>query len=311
MASVCIGPMWRRFTLVAALAACKYSAPDSPGTMPGDDDDMPGPDSAVPVDVAPLGEWGPPVALDGLNSAQNDDDPTLTGDLLEIYFASTRTPQSADEDIYFATRTSTNEPFGPPDLVPVVNTQFFESNVEISRDGLTLVFSSDRGGNADLYMARRDDRNSPWSEPALIPGVNDPVGGEWGAVITDDLLHIVWCSDRSGNEAIYRADRASAGVDFGAAAMITELDTAANECDAQLPDANTIYFTRSMGNAADLDIFEASNDGSAFAAPVRLTALATAGRDGDPWVSADQRTMVFASNRGTGAGPDDLYITTR
>jgi hypothetical protein len=90
------------------------------------------------------------------------------------------------------------------------------------------------------------------------------------------------------------------------------LDTTEHECDAMLPDAQTIYFTRSMGSMTDLDLFFAKRGAGEFGAPTSVNVLNTPGRDGDPWVSADQRTIFFASNRAGGDGtPDDIYFSTR
>src|SRR5688500_4343144 len=47
-------------------------------------EDSPEPDAFV------LGPWGTPVALAELNTADVEGDPTMTTDLLEIYFASNR-----------------------------------------------------------------------------------------------------------------------------------------------------------------------------------------------------------------------------
>ena len=298
----------RWLAILAIVSACKF---DPPGAASADD--AAGPDDAAKqldsLDAFVLGDWGTPTLVAELNSLQNDDDPTLTGDLLEIYFASTRLPDSADEDIYVATRASVATAFGTPVLEATLSSIAFDSNVDISADGLTIVFSSNRlGGIGDLFFSERAARGSPWSNPALLPGANS-AGGEWGAVLSPDLLKIVECSDRAGNEALYAAERASSGVAFGAPVQIAGLDTIEQECDGMLADPDTLYFTRGQ-SAAAIDLYVAKRNGAAFDHVTPITVLNTAGRDGDPWVSADQRTLFFASNR-AGLGPDDIYISTR
>jgi hypothetical protein len=296
----------RWLAVVAIVSACKF-VPPSGGIDGTADDDAPGDDAKLP-DAFVLGDWGTPVPVVELNSMENDDDPTLPADMLEIYFASTRLPQSPDEDIYFATRATVNERFGAPQLSNELSSNGFDSNVDISADGLTIVFSSNRNGGADLYFSTRTARDAAWSVPAIVGGANS-VGGEWGGVLSADMLSIVLCSDRGGDEAIYVAKRLTTTDPFSTPVKLDGIDTAANECDAMMPTPDTIYFTRGTV-ATDLELYVAQRGATGFEGVTAITSLDTTSRDGDPWVSADQRTMYFASNR-PGIGPDDIYMSTR
>ncbi|HEU0030667.1 MAG TPA: hypothetical protein VFQ53_08540 [Kofleriaceae bacterium] len=292
------------------LAGCRFHAADS--VDDGGRDTPPPPidaiDADVDIDAAPLGPWGAPQLVTELSSIANDDDPTLTGDLLEIYFASDRVVANS-EDIYVATRPSASAAFGAPTLVAELSSAAFDSNVDVSADGLTITLTSNRDGNFDLYIATRPDRQSAWSTPVLVPGVNSNAG-EFGMVLSDDLKTAVLCSNRGSSEALFRATRSAATASFPTPTKLTELETSANECDAMLPDPRTIYFTRDSVQTG-IDLFVAtSTDGTTFDAAQPITELNTVGRDGDPWVAADQRTMVFASNR-AGTPLDDIYISTR
>ncbi len=302
--------------LVVLVTGCKFAPPgastDATTGGGGDDDDAAIlPDTTVELDAFVLGAWGTPTLVAEVNSGQNDDDPTLTADMLELYFASQRLPESADEDIYVAKRSALSAPFGTPVLVPGINTTTVESNVDISGDGLFLMFSSGRNGNVDLYFSTRVSRDSEWSTPALAPGLNS-FSGEFGAVVSADILEAVLCSNRDGNEALFRAQRTASSNSFGTPVKLTELDTAQNECDGMLPAPDTLYFTRDRADGnRDLDLFLAHKTAGSFDAGTNITELNTTSRDGDPWVSPDQRTMFFASNRPSMNGPDDIYVSTR
>src|SRR6185369_12212771 len=87
-----------------------------------------------------------PVLVPELASPSRTDNPTLTGDLLEIYFTTDRV--SGNGDVWFATRATATAPFGTPAPVTVVNGDSFETSSAISTDGLTLWFGSDRVGGA-------------------------------------------------------------------------------------------------------------------------------------------------------------------
>jgi hypothetical protein len=83
--------------------------------------------------------------LCGEGKNDNNDNPTLTGDLLEVYFTSTRAGDLGDVDVWFARRGSDSEPFEPPQPLTAVNSNVFDTSPAISPDGLTLWLGSARG----------------------------------------------------------------------------------------------------------------------------------------------------------------------
>src|SRR5262245_28394490 len=72
------------------------------------------------------GPFGTPTLVSNLSDPSYDDDPTLTADLLEIYFNSLRAGGPGLGDVWKATRASPTFPFGTP--VPV--TQLNSPSVE-------------------------------------------------------------------------------------------------------------------------------------------------------------------------------------
>src|SRR5688572_15580587 len=79
----------------------------------------------------PVLRFGEPVLLATIQSADKDDNPTLTSNLLEIYFTSTR---GGNADVYFATRSSDDEPFGAPVRVDAVSSDEDDASPAISLD---------------------------------------------------------------------------------------------------------------------------------------------------------------------------------
>lgn len=49
--------------------------------------------------------------------------------------------------------------------VSALNTTFEDQQPNVSRDGLTIVFASNRGGNMDIYMSTRSSLTAEWSAP--------------------------------------------------------------------------------------------------------------------------------------------------
>jgi hypothetical protein len=100
---------------------------------------------------------GTSVAAEGptINSGVNDTSPAVTADGKTMFFASLRGGGN-DRHIYVATRATTADPFGPAMLVSeLMGTAGDDLPTWISADGCRIYFSSDRGGNNELYFAER------------------------------------------------------------------------------------------------------------------------------------------------------------
>lgn len=78
-------------------------------------------------------------------------DPAIAPDQRVLVF--TGEVGMASDDLYYVTRASVDAAFGPAVLVPVVNSSTHDGDVDISADGCTLYFVSDRGGLDEIYAA--------------------------------------------------------------------------------------------------------------------------------------------------------------
>lgn len=146
--------------------------------------------------------WQPPVNLGAVNGAGNDSGPALFEDesgTTTLYFESNRPgeglgPFTDDivhngNDIY----TSTLQPdgtFGPAALVVELSTPYGDRRPAIRRDGLEIIFSSNRPdgliGVLDLWSATRDSTSAAWSTPVnLGPVINGP-NQQAGAALSFD-----------------------------------------------------------------------------------------------------------------------------
>jgi hypothetical protein len=268
-----------------------------------------------------------PVLVPELSSPSHTDNPTLTGDLLEIYFTSDRV--SGNGDVWFATRTSPDAPFGPPAAVTVANSDAFETSSAISGDGLTLWFGSDRPGGAggvDVWVSQRASRASAWSTPVDVLSLNSAA---------DDIprppgqraLVMPMASQLAtpGYYQTYFAARATPGAPFAPPVAIPKLDyTDRSTVDGFLTDDGlTMFFSSApvtapadgaapvdggQGDAgpggdagvASSDLFVAwrrsTSEDFGLAAP--LGDLNTAADERDPWLTPDGTTLYFTSDRG-------------
>ena len=67
-----------------------------------------------------------------------------------VFFTSMR---SGMGDIYWSSRRSLAEPFAAPSPVDDLNSSAYDSDTTLSPDLGTLMFSSTRSGNAEIYEA--------------------------------------------------------------------------------------------------------------------------------------------------------------
>jgi hypothetical protein len=100
-----------------------------------------------------------PHLLTEVSSTSNDEGPTLSRDGLELFFVSSRPGGPGLTDVYRATRTSIDQPFDAPQLVPELSSAMGEYYVRLTPDGTTMYFNYDTlaagGANADLWIATR------------------------------------------------------------------------------------------------------------------------------------------------------------
>ena len=250
-----------------------------------------------------------PTPLSELNSATDDDDVSMTGDMLEIYFNSSR---SGSSKLYRATRARVTDAWSPPQPVDELNTADI-NNPRVSSDGLALLFASGRAPNAgaaDIWIATRPDRTSPWSarhldELATATGDYEPF------LARQDALEIFFVHNLvvGGDSFLYVATRPTPADPFANATELVELNGPGYDGGPWVDSTGKRILFHSH-RASSEDIYYATRDGigAAWTAPVLMPDINSAANDDDPWMSPDGRTIVFSSDR---AGDFNLYISTR
>jgi WD40-like Beta Propeller Repeat len=110
-------------------------------------------------ELLPDGSFGSAVHISELSSPVNDARPTIRHDGLEIVIFSNRAGGFGGQDFWVSTRASLGSTWALPDnLGPIVNTAAEEFQPQLSSDGKTLLFASNRPdgfGDFDLYMTVR------------------------------------------------------------------------------------------------------------------------------------------------------------
>jgi len=226
---------------------------------------------------ARVGEpWGPPANLGSpVNTANNEQTPTLTLDGHRLYFARDGLGGYGSQDLYVSRRQHAWEDFGwrtPVNLGPGVNTTSEESGPAVFEDDatgiLTLYFSSTRTtglGCEDIYVSTAYP-DEEFGTADLDPGLSG---------LSRDVRPFV---RREGLEMYFDSNRPNAS------------------CTSQ-PDLWTSSRSSIWG---------------AWSTPVKLPDyLNSTAVDARPVVSFDGTELYFHSNRLGTLGGNDIYASTR
>jgi len=291
-----------------ALVACRYQDP-----VAEQPDASAPPDESGPVDPPEmLGRFGAPQLVAELSTTDSDGTAEMTADGLEIFFQSIRPGGLGSNDIWTARRTSTTDPWSTPVLVTELSSATRDVFPHISLDGLRMYLVSSRSGTsgADIYITARATRSATWAPPTPVAELNTVANEDRVSVTADELLLVLDSERENAGRDLYFSTRSSTSMPWSAPVAIAELNT--SEFDAQAiisADGLAIYFAHGP-TVGDRDLFVATraSRSAPFGPPTLLDEASSTTEDNDPWISADQRTLLFSSLR---SGNRDIYIATR
>jgi len=177
----------------------------------------------------------------GINSNASEGTPIESFDGRTLYFYSTRPGGEGNRDLWSATRPDRASAFARPAPVAAINGPGVDHLPWLSRDELTLVFSSIRAGgdgDGDIWVSRRDSRDGDFAPPVPLDGVNSPAA-EGRATLSSDQLGIIFASTRTGGRGgfdLWTATRASLDQGFGDAENVGELNETSSDIDPFLSE---------------------------------------------------------------------------
>lgn len=272
--------------------------------------DAPGDADEDSTTDASLGKWGAATTIPNLATSNIEEDPFLSPDGLELYIGYLATASPTSYDIVRSRRVATNQQWPPPVRVAEVSGTTFDWTPKLSADGMTLYFSTDRLGTVggfDTWRSLRSSSVVAWSLPSHVedPAINT-TASDRSVMYCLGSTRGVFTSDRNGNQYdLYELVNGDAEPIAVAASMaVTEASPWVSE------DCLTVYFTSNAANPSDFDLYVMSRTSidNPFDTPVRIEELATTAIEADPWVSADGRHIVWASDR---AGTLDIWEAVR
>jgi hypothetical protein len=240
------------------------------------------------------------VQVSELDGEGFEQDPTLTGDRLEVFF--TRTAAGSLGNIYTAKRASVDVPFGEPSLVSVLNTDASEVSPEVSRDGLKIWFI--RGTAA--YFSTRTSRIAGWSVPAQLD-FGDPNLKVYHATPSPELNYLVLdIRDVPAAPRLYTASATNQPTVWMSPKplLVTDLGNPATAAGAMVDESGRLWFASDSGGGYELYYATALSFGK-YAAPVLVPGIDTSGAEADPWISPDGHELWFSL--GFASDPHSLW----
>jgi hypothetical protein len=167
----------------------------------------------------------------GVNSSANDAQPFIFEDdasgIITLYFASDRSGGLGGNDIYAST-LQWDETFGSAVPVVELNTSSNEQGVTVRRDGLEIIFVSNRPGSIlnrqgvpsyDLWVSTRESTADPWSppvnlDPSGIIGINTGRHDGGPSLSFDGTALYFHAAQRAGNLGVGCPDAATCYFDI-------------------------------------------------------------------------------------------------
>jgi len=306
--------------LAGLVAACDtHRGPLAPGPL------------SLNAELADYSDWSTPVNLGPvINTAGDENRPAISKDGLSLLVSTNRPGGFGGLDLWVAERASVEDPWGPlQNLGPAINSDSNESAPTFSPDGHRLYFHSFKVGgcgDADLYVARRQDRRDDlgWG-PADNLGciVNSPFRDAGPTIFEDGgVTTLMFTSTRPGGPGdfdIYQSTRVGDEGEFGPATLVPELSgpfrdtrTTISRDQLELILSSDVNGRPNGVGGQDLWVSTRATTSGPWSTPVNLgPTVNTTFFDGAAALSFDGTTLYFFSNRPGGSGGNDIWMTTR
>lgn len=209
-------------------------------------------------------------------------------------------------------------------LGPVVNSPAVDNSPTLAPNGLSLYFTSNRGGDFDIWVSRRAGTACPWGPPVNIgaPVNTDAIEGESRFSRDGNLMFLasdrpgsqgrdIWVSRQSGTDDLSWGEPERLGL---------EINTGLTDAGAEYDEVGgELYFVRTAGVpvAAVPWVIRATRDGRPLGEARPFTEIDAPGvADGAVSISSDGRELFFwsggrAGERPGGVGLADIWVSTR
>jgi hypothetical protein len=201
-------------------------------------------------------------------------------------------------------------PFSAPSPVEAIDDpDANNTDPSMTSDERELYFVSDRSGNQDIWVSRRDGADAAWGVPSSVDELNTPMPEQSPGVSFDGLTLWFSRSVMRNQPQIWVTTRSALGDTWGAPTEVTELDGQGTQTSAKVDeDALLMVFVSTRSGSAQIYTTTRPNTQSTWGTPVATMGLMPAGDVQDPFVDSYGLQLWFAT---TVAGGGDLYTADR
>jgi hypothetical protein len=220
-----------------------------------------------------------------------------------------------------------NSEWSNPVNLGSVNSPFNEQNAFLSKDELTLYFTSNRPGglgNLDIYVSHRASVYSAWQPPVNLGSPINTASNDFAPNLSADGHLLFFASARPGGLGgpdIYLSRRDDPNDDFAWGTPVN-VGPPINTSDAEqapfyLQNAEdgtgNLYFNRGLQADQKADIYygAVTRDGEARGDVTFVAELNSPLNDFAVTIRKDGREIFFASQRPGGVGGADIWSSTR
>jgi hypothetical protein len=250
--------------------------------------------------------FSPPTLVAAISDPTADDeDPTFTGDLRELYFSSDR---AGDSDIWVSRRVSPADPWGPPSMVVELSSSGIDRSPSVSLDGLSIWFTTDRElFRGRIWHSSRSSTQSAWAVPTPVSelaGPNFDSAPSIDAAETTMFFSSLHQNLPTGTD-IYASTRTSVSQPWSTPMRVPGLDTPVDEADPFVAQGGlVVFFALTRSASSDLYWSVRRSTDASFPPPWPVTDVNSLAGDSDPALSVDLLYLMFASSR---SGNMEIY----
>jgi hypothetical protein len=217
-------------------------------------------------------------------------------------------------------------PFGAPQLVTELNSDYDDTDLRLSADGLTGYFvvrtgtfgQRDWWTESDIYVAHRKTPTGRFGKPEKASFTEaSPIGEDHPSETADGLNVYYERVDLDGESGIQHVKRSSAEDPYPMVAPGGNPDGLVGAGEPYVvADGSAIYYIANPRSESDFDLYRAPlHDG----APGRGAPLEEINRHGtgldvadmSPVVTPDELVLYFTSSRAGGKGLLDIWVASR
>jgi Tol biopolymer transport system component len=269
--------------------------------------------------------FGTPTKLGpAVNSSAAEGDTSISSDGLSLFFMSDRSGGYGGRDIWVTTRETIESKWSVPmNLGPIVNGSSWDMAPDVSADGLTLYFASNRAGGYggfDIWATTRATKDDPWEEPVNLGSNVNSWSRDFAPNISADGLKLYYTSDYPyggfGNDDLWLATRSTTDKPWPLSVNLgPTINSSHHEAMPDISaDGLTLFFSDHMGapfrpggqGGQDIWFTTRVTTNDPWGEPVNLGPIVNSSSfDFSPNISADGSTLYLTSDRG-GAEPFEV-----